>query len=152
MDIKINIATDNDIEEISYLGRAFLENSSGGNIVSYNQKSFLDSLMKLRDLELLKVWIAKDNENIAGAVGLIISPNIYNQKEILGDIYFIDVLPEYQKQGIAKRFIKIIEKWALENNVIAISVSFDDKEITDKLCKSMDYVLFEYRIMKKMGD
>jgi len=150
--ITIDIATDKDIEEISYIGKAFLENSIGGSIVSYNQESFLDSLLKLRDLELLNVWIAKDNEKIAGAVGLIISPNIYNQSEILGDIYFIDVLPEYQKQGIAKRFIKTVEAWASQNNVIAITVSFDDKEIIDKLCESMGYILFEYRIIKQIGE
>jgi len=98
------------------------------------------------------VWVAKEEGRIAGAVGLLISPNLYNPMELLGDIYFIDVLPEYQKQGIAGKLMGVVEEFAKLVGIKALTISFKQKEIADRICESAGFEAFEYKLIKKVGD
>jgi GNAT superfamily N-acetyltransferase len=62
------------------------------------------------------------------------------------------VLPEYQKQGIAGKLMAVVEEFAKLVGMKALTVSFKQKEIADRICETQGYMAFEYRLIKKVGD
>ena len=150
--IRIKTANHSDLKKISYLGKAFVSRSISSKFISFDQQNFLKALKILIEKQIAYIWVAREGKKIAGAVCLIVTPNIYNKTELLGDIYFIDVLPEYQRLGIAKRLIKTAEVFARERGIIAVTIAFKDKKIADSMYNSAGFILFEYRLIKKIGD
>ena len=140
-----------DIAQLGRLGRAFVERSIIAQFMSFDEEGFVNSLFRLIHIGIMRVWVAKEQGTIVGAIGLIVSPNPYNPREILGDIYFVDVLPEYQKQGIAKELIGVVDKWATANGLTALTISFDDEVLAEKMCDRLGFVRFEYKLIKKAG-
>lgn len=147
----IREATPDDIYVISFLGSQFVNRSITSKFMSFNQINFHSTLNNYIDNNVLKIWVARDGYKLAGAVGLIYSQNFYNSDETLGDIYFIDVLPEYQKQGLAGKFITTVEQWCSENGVQSLSISFKSKEIAERVSESKGFDMFEYKLMKRVG-
>jgi GNAT superfamily N-acetyltransferase len=148
----ITEATPYDIAQLGKLGRAFIERSSSSRFITFDEEGFVNCLFRLLSLGTIRVWVAKEEGRIAGAVGLLISPNLYNPMELLGDIYFIDVLPEYQKQGIAGKLMGVVEEFAKLVGIKALTVSFKQQEIADKICASQGFEALEYKLIKKVGD
>lgn len=141
-----------DIAQLGKLGRAFVERSITSQFMSFDEEGFVNSLFRLTHLGIMRVWVAKEQGTIVGAIGLIVSPNPYNPREILGDIYFVDVLPEYQKQGIARELIGVVDKWAIANGLKALTISFKDEALAERMCDKAGFVMFEYKLIKKVGD
>ena len=139
-----------DLYEISFLGKGFIERSISSKFITFDQTNFHRALITYIQNNFAKVWVAVDGEEIAGAICLIYTPNTYNSDELLGDIYFIDVVPKYQKRGLAKDLMRTVEDWAKKHNIVALSMSLNQKEIADKICDSMSYTLFEHKIIKKV--
>ena len=148
----ITEATPYDIAQLGKLGRAFIERSISSRFITFDEEGFVNCLFRLLSLGTIRVWVAKEEGRIAGAVGLLISPNLYNPMELLGDIYFIDVLPEYQKQGIAGKLMAVVEEFAKLVGIKALTISFKQKEIADRICESAGFEAFEYKLIKKVGD
>jgi len=148
----ITEATPYDIAQLGKLGRAFIERSISSRFITFDEEGFVNCLFRLLSLGTIRVWVAKEEGRIVGAVCFIISPNLYNPMELLGDIYFIDVLPEYQKQGIAGKLMAVVEEFAKLTGIKALTVSFLEQGIVDKMCADYGYTLSEYRLIKKVGD
>jgi GNAT superfamily N-acetyltransferase len=148
----ITEATPYDILQLGKLGKAFIDRSVSGKFITFDEEGFVNGLFRLLSIGTMKVWVAKIEGRIAGAVCLLISPNLYNPMELLGDIYFIDVLPEYQKQGIAGKLMAVVEEFAKLTGIKALTISFKQKEIADRICETRGYLAFEYRLIKKVGD
>lgn len=138
-----------DLSKISVMGEAFLKDSISSKFLSFDFKNFHEMLLNMINAGILTVWVADEN-GIVGAAGLIITPNFYNHTELLGDIYFIDVVPEYRKKGIANDLMQTAENYAKEKKCIAITVSFNHEEIADKIISKRDYQKLEYKIIKKL--
>ena len=66
---------------------------------------------------------------------------------IMADIYFIDVVPKYRKRGLAKEFMKVAEDYAKERGAVAITVSFNQEKIADRI---KDYTKYEYKLIKSV--
>lgn len=115
--------------------------------MSFNSDKFYEMLTAMKASGILAVWVALDGDQIAGAVGMITTPNVYNHSELLSDIYFIDVVPEYRKKGLAKRLIATAEDYAKKIGSIAMTVSFNDEAIADRLS---GYKKYEYKTIKSL--
>ncbi len=59
----------------------------------------------LLDAEPEKVWLAIENDELAGFVGISIHP-----EDQMGEVYIIAVSPEYQRQGIGKALMDFAER------------------------------------------
>ena len=148
----IREATPYDIAQLGRLGRPFIEEAIDRDFVSFDDEGFVNALHHLISIGILRVLVAKEGQNITGATALLIAPNIYNPREILGDIVFIDVLPEHQKRGIGGELLARAEAMAKDIGVKALTVSFKNKEIADKVITSHGFTMFEYKLIKKVGD
>lgn len=145
--LRIRPAIERDLKRISVMGVAFLRNSPAYDYMSFNSDKFYEMLTAMKASGILAVWVALDGDQIAGAVGMITTPNVYNHSELLSDIYFIDVVPEYRKKGLAKRLIATAEDYAKKIGSIAMTVSFNDEAIADRLS---GYKKYEYKTIKSL--
>lgn len=148
----ITEATPYDIGQLGKLGKGFIDRSITGQFISFNEEGFVNSLFKMLSLGVMKVWVYKDQNRISGAIGLLMIPNLYNPLEMLGDIAFVDVLPEYQKKGIARELISLAEKFAKSVGIKSLTISFKGDELVDIFCKSYGYCVLEHKLIKKVGD
>lgn len=146
----ITKANDRDLLEISQNGDKFIAASVSSQFVSCDSEGFYDALKFMTDSDTMVIWAYRIHDELAGAVCLLKSPNIYNPKEILGDIYFIDVFPKFRKMGIATKMIQHVEQYAKDNNIKSLSMSFKQKEIAERIISSMGYSMLEYKIMKRI--
>ena len=146
----IRKATHKDLRRISVMGASFIGDSISSKFITHNSDKFYNTLVTLSNIDVITVWVAvTESDEIMGAVGLLIAPNVYNNSELLADIYFIDVVPKYRKQGLAKDFMKVVEDYAKEKGAVAITVSFNQQEIADRVAKN-GYMKFEYKIIKSL--
>jgi GNAT superfamily N-acetyltransferase len=150
--MKITLAGTEDLKEIRDNGAAFISASISSRFLSYDGAGFLDILTAMIRAGVAMVWVCRDDEKkLAGAICLILAPNVYNPKENLGDIYFVDVLPEYQKKGVAKMMMLAVEIWAKNNNIVSLSISFKQQAIAERVADSMGYSMFEFKLMKRLN-
>ena len=146
-------ATQKDLIKVRDHGGAFIDRSISSKFVTYDGEGFLFMLKAMIKQGLARIWACRaDDGEFAGAICLFISPNIYNPDELLGDIYFIDVLPKFQKQGVAKKMMLAVEKFAKEIGIVSLSISFKSRAIADRVAESMNYTLFEYKLMKRIKE
>jgi GNAT superfamily N-acetyltransferase len=132
------------------MGGSFVEDSISSKFITHNTDKFHDTLVALSDLDIISVWVAvTESDEIMGAVGVLITPNIYNSSEVLADIYFIDVVPKYRKRGLAKELMRVAEGYARERNAIAITVSFNQEKIADRVVRK-GYTKYEYKLIKSL--
>ena len=117
--------------------------------MSYNEVGFEDCLNQLISMNVANIWVALYKKQIVGAICLLTTPNIYNPIEKVSDILFIDVVPDFQRKGIAREMIKKAENWCKRNNIIAVSMGFKSQEIAQKMSK-YGFNMFEYKTMKKI--
>lgn len=144
----ITLATEEDLYDIGKLGKAFVDNSISSKFITYNGPMFIDFLYRMLEAGIARLWVAKDHDKVIGAVCLVVSPNLYNPDEVMAEIVFIDVLPEYRKQGIAGELLAIAEDHCRKCKVTALSVVFKSKEIADHIINSHQFSMFEYKLMK----
>ena len=150
MQANITRATSKDLKAIAALGGQFIAASISSKFISYDTEGFEGALRELVAKHVAYVWIARVANKIAGAACLIVTANIYNPIEILADCYFIDVLPEYRKQGLMVDLLGECERWCKHNGIVAMSVSFNDDPIAKGMIKK-GYTKFETRLIKKVG-
>lgn len=146
----IRQATEQDLRRISVMGSSFIGDSISSEFITHNVDNFHGMLISLSDADILSVWVAvTKSDEIIGAVALLLSPNVYNSDELLADIYFINVVPEYRKQGLAKEFMRVAENYAKKRGAVAVTISFKNKEIADRVAKK-GYRMFEYKLIKSV--
>ena len=150
--MQIREATKEDIKVLGVIGKPFIDNSISSRFVSFNGDLFVKFLNTLIESGIAKVWVPKHGNRIVGAICCIFSPNIYNKEELLAEIMFIDVIPEYRKKGIATKLIDVAEEYAKKQGVKSISMVFKHKEIADKIMENCGYTMFEYKIIKRLGE
>ena len=146
-------ATQKDLLKIKDHGGAFIDRSISSKFVTYDGEGFLFILKAMIKQGLARIWACRtDDGEFAGAICLLISPNVYNPDELMGDIYFIDVLPKFQKQGVAKKMMLTVEKFAKEIGIISLSISFNSLDIARRIESGMNYTLTEYKLMKRIKE
>jgi len=151
MKASITRATSKDLKSIADLGGQFIAASISSKFVSYDAEGFKEALHELIAKHIAYVWIARVANKIAGAACLIVTANIYNPVEMLADCYFIDVLPEYRKQGLMVDLLGECEKWCKHNGIVAMTVCFKQEKIA-KAMVGKGYTQFETRLIKKIGE
>lgn len=65
----------------------------------------VDEVSTLLDAEPEKVWLATQDDELAGFVGISIHP-----EDQMGEVHIIAVSPEYQRQGIGKALMEFAER------------------------------------------
>jgi GNAT superfamily N-acetyltransferase len=150
--LKIVKGTRKDVWELTENGAGFIGASISSNFLSYDVQGFGEMLLKLMDCNAMHFWLCKEDGDLAGAVCLLVTPNLYNPSEMLGDIYFIDVFPKYRKRGIAKKLIRVVEDFTKTINVLSLSVSFKSEAVAKHLADSMGYTMFEYKLIKRINN
>ena len=145
----IRQAIGQDLRRISVMGGSFIKDSISSDFITHDTDNFHGMLISLSDAGVLTVWVAVTGDKIMGAAALLLSPNVYNSDEILADIYFIDVVPKYRKQGLAKELMSVAEKHAKEKGAVAVTISFKNKDIADRVAKK-GYGMFEYKLIKSL--
>jgi ribosomal protein S18 acetylase RimI-like enzyme len=143
-------ANDIDLQEIAQNGDKFIAASVSSRFVSCDPEGFYDALKFMVNAGTMVVWAYRIHDELAGAVCLLKSPNIYNPKETLGDIYFIDVFPKFRKMGLAKEMIQHVEQYAKDNNIKSLSMSLKSRDIAEHIISGMGYSMLEYKIMKRI--
>lgn len=69
------------------------------------QKRQVDDVSTLLDAEPEKVWLAIQNNELAGFIGISIHP-----EDQMGEVYIIAVSPKYQRQGIGRALMEFAER------------------------------------------
>lgn len=150
--MNIRFANSEDIHKISLHGPAFIDRSISGRYLTCNPIGFEDILNFAIKTGTVVVWVAYEKDKMVGAISLLTAPNLYNPSELMGDIWFIDVLPEYRKRGLGKRLIQTVEQYAKSANILSLTISFKQKEIADRICEGTGYELFEYKVIKRIKE
>jgi ribosomal protein S18 acetylase RimI-like enzyme len=119
--------------------RLLNKQSSKGQLVDYTKdKKPFNNIQKDYFNKGGRFWVVEDiKENkIIGMIGLkIISPNIGKMKSLR-------VHPNYRRQGIAKKLVSILEKYAEDKEIKKIILGVGDDENflpATKLYKSLGY-------------
>jgi len=144
-------ATDKDLRTISVMGGSFINDSVSSKYICFNADRFYKVLNELTKSGGLKVWVAKEDGLIVGAVGLLITPNVYDYKQMLADIYFIDVIPKFRNKGIASGFMDVCEWYCSKNKITALTVSFKNQKIADNIARKRGYQKIEYKLIKEVS-
>ena len=149
---KISMAGIEDINEMTQSGGRFISASPSSEFVSYHKDGCGQMLTNLVHRGALKIWVCRQDKELVGYIGLLVAPNIYNPTETLGDIYFVDVFEEHRKNGIATELIKTVEKYAKNNSITSLSISFNDFDIAKHIVDKMNYTPTEYKLMKRIKE
>ena len=148
----IRTATEQDLDAAAEHGFGFIQEDNSDAFMSYDQTGVRKMGGLLIKQHLMHFWVCCDGDEMAGFLGMIIAPNIYNPKETLADIYMVDVFPKYRHRGVAKKLIQTAEYAAMKMGITSISISFKSEAIAKGVENSMGYTLTEYKLMKRIKE
>lgn len=148
----ITEASPYDIGRIGLLGRSFVENSVFNGLLGYDEEGFTNALFDMVKIGIFKIFVKKTDHTLVGAIGLLLSPNIYSPNERMARIFFLDVLPTHQKKGIANELISEAHKWCVENGISSLSIEVEGESLKGKMCDRYGFRDIGYSLLKRIGD
>ena len=152
MELKEVIIRDAELADLPIIAEAankFINEASIDKLFDYNSKSFLRFLQYCLYRESCILLIAEHMELSVGALLMECVPSMFNENQIIGEILFIDVLPEYRKMKIALKLLARAEEWAKQNNIHVLSLNLPQTEIVKNMEK-YGFNVIEKRLMKKI--
>ena len=149
-EIEIKDAELKDLPLIAEGARDFLKETKINQIFDYDPNSFIRFLQYSLYVDSSALWMAKHNGLSVGALFVVSFPSIFNDNQLIGDILFVDVLPEYRRYGVAKKLFERLDIWAEDKNIHVLSFHLEHPEII-KGMERLGFKQIETRMMKKIN-
>ena len=144
--IKIELATQNQLDRIKEIAEACAKNMIENNIFQWNDKYPSREIFK-EDIKNKSLYVSKINQEVVGCIMFSsrkddvyrsvnwITPDEYNLY-----IHRLAVHPIFQKRGIARKMMDFAEDFAKSNNYISIRLdTFSQNPRNNKFYKSRGY-------------
>ena len=144
--IKIELATQNELDRVKEIAEACAKNMIENNIFQWNDKYPSREIFK-EDIKNKSLYVSKINQEVVGCIMLSsfkdyvyrsvdwITPDEYNLY-----IHRLAVHPFFQKKGIARKMMDFAEDFAKSNNYISIRLdTFSQNPRNNKFYKSRGY-------------
>ena len=144
--IKIELATQNELDRVKEIAEACAKNMIENNIFQWNDKYPSREIFK-EDIKNKCLYVSKINHEVVGCIMLSsfkddvyksvnwITPDEYNLY-----IHRLAVHPIFQKKGIARKMMDFAEDFAKSNNYISIRLdTFSQNPRNNKFYKSRGY-------------
>ena len=144
--IKIELATQNELDRVKEIAEACAKNMIENNIFQWNNKYPSREIFK-EDIKNKSLYVSKINHKVVGCIMLSsfkddiyksvnwITPDEYNLY-----IHRLAVHPMFQKKGIARKMMDFAEDFAKSNDYISIRLdTFSQNPRNNKFYKSRGY-------------
>ena len=144
--IKIELATQNELDRVKEIAEACAKNMIENNIFQWNDKYPSREIFK-EDIKNKSLYVSKINQEVVGCIMLSsfkdyvyrsvdwITPDEYNLY-----IHRLAVHPIFQKKGIARKMMDFAEEFAKSNNYRSIRLdTFSQNPRNNKFYKSRGY-------------
>ena len=144
--IKIELATQNELDRVKEIAEACAKNMIENNIFQWNDKYPSREIFK-EDIENKSLYVSKINQEVVGCImfssfkdDVYKTVNWITQDEYSLYIHRLAVHPIFQKRGIARKMMDFAEDFAKSNNYISIRLdTFSQNPRNNKFYKSRGY-------------
>jgi len=142
-------ATEFDIPAILTFGHYFHDISDYGKFQTYDHKGLKKNLFDVIQNPDASMWVAWDNNKLAGAIMGMLIPNFYDPSQIMAECGFLAVLPKYGSKHIGKKLRHLFEQWAVNSGASILMYSGYSRKFITAL-KREDFTQTEVTLMKKV--
>ena len=144
--IKIELATQNQLDRVKEIAEACAKNMIENNIFQWNDKYPSREIFK-EDIKNKSLYVSKINQEVVGCImfssfkdDVYKTVNWITQDEDNLYIHRLAVHPIFQKRGIARKMMDFAEDFAKSNNYISIRLdTFSQNPRNNKFYKSRGY-------------
>ena len=144
--IKIELATQNQLDRVKEIAEACAKNMIENNIFQWNDKYPSKEIFK-EDIKNKSLYVSKINHKIVGCIMFSSSKddvyktvNWITEDEYNLYIHRLAVHPFFQKRGIARKMMDFAEDFAKSNNYLSIRLdTFSQNPRNNKFYKSRGY-------------
>ena len=144
--IKIELATQNELDRVKEIAEACAKNMIENNIFQWNDKYPSREIFK-EDIKNKSLYVSKINQEVVGCImfssfkdDVYKTVNWITQDECNLYIHRLAVHPIFQKRGIARKMMDFAEDFAKSNNYISIRLdTFSQNPRNNKFYKSRGY-------------
>ncbi len=144
--IKIELATQNQLDRVKEIAEACAKNMIENNIFQWNDKYPSREIFK-EDIKNKSLYVSKIDQEIVGCIMFSSSKddvyktvNWITEDEYSLYIHRLAVHPIFQKRGIARKMMDFAEDFAKSNNYISIRLdTFSQNPRNNKFYKSRGY-------------
>ena len=144
--IKIELATQNQLDRVKEIAEACAKNMIENNIFQWNDKYPSREIFK-EDIKNKSLYVSKINQEVVGCImfssrkdDVYKTVNWITKDEYNLYIHRLAVHPIFQKRGIARKMMDFAEDFAKSNNYISIRLdTFSQNPRNNKFYKSRGY-------------
>ena len=144
--IKIELATQNELDRVKEIAEACAKNMIENNIFQWNDKYPSREIFK-EDIKNKSLYVSKMNQKVVGCImfsslkdDVYKTVNWITKDEYNLYIHRLAVHPIFQKRGIARKMMDFAEDFAKSNNYISIRLdTFSQNPRNNKFYKSRGY-------------
>ena len=144
--IKIELATQNQLDRVKEIAEACAKNMIENNIFQWNDKYPSREVFK-EDIKNKSLYVSKINQEVVGCImfssrkdDVYKTVNWITEDEYSLYIHRLAVHPIFQKRGIATKMMDFAEDFAKSNNYISIRLdTFSQNPRNNKFYKSRGY-------------
>ena len=144
--IKIELATQNELDRVKEIAEACAKNMIENNIFQWNDKYPSREIFK-EDIKNKSLYVSKINQEVVGCImfssfkdDVYKTVNWITQDEYNLYIHRLAVHHIFQKRGIARKMMDFAEDFAKSNNYISIRLdTFSQNPRNNKFYKSRGY-------------
>ena len=144
--IKIELATQNELDRVKEIAEACAKNMIENNIFQWNDKYPSREIFK-EDIKNKSLYVSKINQEVVGCIMFSSSKddvyktvNWITEDEYNLYIHRLAVDPIFQKRGIARKMMDFAEDFAKSNNYISVRLdTFSQNPRNNKFYKSRGY-------------
>jgi ribosomal protein S18 acetylase RimI-like enzyme len=144
--IKIELATQNQLDRVKEIAEACAKNMIENNIFQWNDKYPSREVFK-EDIKNKSLYVSKINQEVVGCImfssrkdDVYKTVNWITKDEYNLYIHRLAVHPIFQKRGIARKMMDFAEDFAKSNNYISIRLdTFSQNPRNNKFYKSRGY-------------
>ena len=144
--IKIELATQNELDRVKEIAEACAKNMIENNIFQWNDKYPSREIFK-EDIKNKSLYVSKINQEVVGCImfsfrkdDVYKTVNWITEDEYNLYIHRLAVDPIFQKRGIARKMMDFAEDFAKSNNYISVRLdTFSQNPRNNKFYKSRGY-------------
>ena len=144
--IKIELATQNQLDRVKEIAEACAKNMIENNIFQWNDKYPSREIFK-EDIKNKSLYVSKINQEVVGCImfsfrkdDVYKTVNWITEDEYNLYIHRLAVDPIFQKRGIARKMMDFAEDFAKSNNCISVRLdTFSQNPRNNKFYKSRGY-------------
>ena len=107
-----------------------------------------DTYRQLEDMNLLKIFTARDNKILVGYLWVIVSPNIHSKGSFVAADDGLFVAKSHRRDYVAINLIKFVEKCLKEDGFKVFHISGTEENPIDSLMNRMGYDKIEIKYQK----